>query len=81
MLAAVAGRLRALAEDARQHRAGNGTGNAVSRLIMNLLDCATAMDNLELPLRHALGFSRRLELELFDARTALASVRPRSRAQ
>jgi diguanylate cyclase len=72
MLAAVCARLRSLAA------AGGPAadpGPAPLSLASGVLQCADALDQLERSLRHELGRAARLELALFDARTALVQAR------
>ena len=67
LLAAVKGRLGSLATDTATQRAQTTQGVQAA-----LLDCVTALDQLQQTLTHELG---RRQLEIFDARTALAHTR------
>lgn len=66
LLEAVKARMRRLADAMRAHDADAPSG---------VLECATALDQLQETLLHELGRHRRLELELFDTRMALAMSR------
>ncbi|QTN21103.1 GGDEF domain-containing protein [Rhizobacter sp. AJA081-3] len=66
MLQAVKERMRQLGDAMRSHDADAPSG---------VLECATALDQLQETLLHELGRHRRLELELFDTRMALAMSR------
>lgn len=66
LLEAVKTRMRQLGEAMRSHDADAPSG---------VLECATALDQLQDTLLHELGRHRRLELELFDTRMALAMSR------
>ncbi len=66
LLQAVKARMRQLADAIRLHDADAPSG---------VLECATALDQLHETLEHELGRHRQLELELFDARMALAKAR------
>lgn len=71
LLAAVSSRLRSLASARAQAAASVPAGS----LTEGVLQCAGALDQLEHSLRHEVGRAQRLELSLFDARTALARAR------
>lgn len=66
LLQAVKARMRQLADAMRLRDADAPSG---------VLECATALDQLQDTLLHELGRHRRLELELFDTRMALAMAR------
>jgi hypothetical protein len=75
LLNAVMARLR-LAIGARTGSApeapGQGLGGGVNA---SMLECVEALDTLHRTLKHDLGQRHRLEMELFDAETALAQAR------
>lgn len=66
LLEAVKARMRRLGDAMRVHDADAPSG---------VLECATALDQLQETLQHELARHRRLELELFDTRMALAMSR------
>jgi diguanylate cyclase len=66
LLEAVKSRMRQLADAMRAQEADAPSG---------VLECATALDQLQDTLLHELGRHRSLELELFDTRMALAMAR------
>lgn len=75
LFSAIKARLRRVVAQRTQPLSAAQARVADGSVRSNVLECAEALDQLQATLRHELGRRQRLELELFDARTALAQAR------
>lgn len=75
LFSAVKARLRRVVGERAQPRSEAQARVADGHVRSSVLECAEALDQLQTTLRHELGRRQRLDLERFDARTALAQGR------
>ncbi|HEY8707983.1 MAG TPA: GGDEF domain-containing protein [Burkholderiaceae bacterium] len=75
LFSAVTARLRRVVGERSQRLSEAQGRGADGQVRTGVLECAEALDQLQATLRHELGRRPRLEIEVFDARTALAQAR------
>ena len=75
LLSAVKSRLRLTVGELLATLPEGEVPDAAHRVQASVLECVTALDQLQLTLRHELGRRQLLELEVFEAQTALTQVR------
>lgn len=75
LLSAVKSRLRLTVGELLATLPEGKVPDAAHRVQASVLECVTALDQLQLTLRHELGRRQLLELEVFEAQTALTQVR------
>lgn len=75
LLGGVKWRLRQIVGEGHATDSGLPTNEARTRVQLDVLDCAAALDQLHGTLQHALGRYRLLERQVLDAQSALARAR------
>ena len=75
MVGAVAARLRMTVGERFDAQVGDQPRGGLATVRANVLDCAQALEQLQIMLAHEIARRQQLELEVFDGRTALAQAR------
>lgn len=74
LLSAVKARLRLTVGDRSPAMTSSQAWDAARRIQASVLECVAALDQLHATVCHEVGLRRKLELEVFDAQTALAQA-------
>lgn len=75
LFAAVKSRLRSTVGDCQTITGNLESQTSAGQVQASVLQCVSALDQLHITIEHELTRRQRIELDLFDAQTALAQVR------